>query len=209
MADQAPTAVDPWAIWIPVVASFIAAGAAIFVALWTQRTARGAEEAARRTERAIAWLRASLDVYGSITFLRSTGERLRRSLNREGEARFRLVHRIKAIKEEGDPMRIRTVEQIIAINARVAELIEKNASMMEYPLPETFKVFLVHQRGLDDLWQTEQDATSVEVPPFPNDIDRDIEKAIDGIWRRLRALGVEPILSGTDRLKSGDEDERS
>ena len=88
----------------------------------------------------------------------------------------------------------RTIEQILKINRRFAQLIEENASLIEYPLPKTFEEFLVHQRGLEDLWDIKVDADPGKVPPFPNEIDRDIERTINGIRAGLRSLDVEPIL---------------
>jgi anti-sigma factor RsiW len=192
MILQAATPVDSWTSGIPVIAAIIAAGAAIAVAIisvWSQRNARKSDELARRTQRSTEFHRKQLDeLYGEMFLLRSTSRRLWTRLH--DDASFRLIDNIAAIKGEPSDRRRRIVEQILAINARLASLIETRASLLTgLPPPESFMAFLDHQRALATLWEmgvnVEQDGRE---PSFPRDLDADIKQAIDSIQSRLREL---------------------
>lgn len=141
------------------------------------------------------------DLYGEMLILRKTSRRLWDRLRADlGEDEFRLIDQIEAIHEEataGSDKRARIVDQILAINARLAKLIESRASLLtELPPPETFLQFLDHQRALADLWDRKQNADGSE-PSFPRHLDRDIDAAISEIQTKLNTatstmLGVEP-----------------
>lgn len=194
MVFQVATSADSWATVIPVISAVIAAGAAIAVAiisvLW-QRSARKADELARRKQRSTDYHRKQLDeLYGEMFLLRSTSRRLWSRLH-GNDSSFRLVDNITAIKGEPSDRRRRIVEHILAINDRLAKLIEMRASLLtELPPPESFMAFLDHQRALATLWDMGENVqTDGPEPSFPRNLDDDIKKAIDSIQSRLRELG--------------------
>jgi len=190
---QAATPADSWTTVIPVIAAVIAAGAAISVAIisvWSQRTARKSDERTRRKQRSTDFHRKQLDeLYGEMFLLRSTSRRLWTRLH-DDDSSFRLIDNIAIIKVEPSDRRRRIVEQVLAINARLATLIETRASLLtELPPPESFMAFLDHQRALATLWDigvnVQQEGRE---PSFPRDLDNDIKGAIDSIQTRLRDL---------------------
>ena len=194
MVSQALTPADPWTTVIPVFAAVIAAGAAIAVAIisvLSQRSARKADELARRTQRSTDYHRKQLDeLYGEMFLLRSTSRRLWSRLSADATG-FRLIDNIAAIQSEPSDMRRLIVQQILAINARLANLIETRASLLtELPPPESFMAFLDHQRALAALWDLGVNVQpDGREPSFPRNLDDDIKKAIDAIQSRLRELG--------------------
>ena len=194
MVSQALTPADPWTTVIPVFAAVIAAGAAIAVAIisvLSQRSARKADELARRTQRSTDDHRKQLDeLYGEMFLLRSTSRRLWSRLSADATG-FRLIDNIAAIQSEPSDMRRLIVQQILAINARLANLIETRASLLtELPPPESFMAFLDHQRALAALWDLGVNVQpDGREPSFPRNLDDDIKKAIDAIQSRLRELG--------------------
>lgn len=193
MLFQAATQPDSWATVIPVVAAVIAAGAAIGVAIisvWSQRSARKSDELARRKQQSTDYHRKQLDeLYGEMFLLRSTSRRLWTRLH-DDDSSFRLIDNIAAIKGEPSDRRRRVVEQVLAINARLATLIETRASLLtELPPPESFMAFLDHQRALATLWDMGVNAQEDgREPSFPRNLDDDIKRAIDSIQTRLREL---------------------
>lgn len=186
-------AVPAWTYLVPVAAAVIAAGAAFAVAgisWWSQRSARIADEAARRRQRSAEYLRRQLDeLYGEMLILRSTSRRLWSRLH-EADEQFRLIDNIETIKSEPSDRRRRVVEQILAINARLATLIETRASLLtELPPPESFMAFLDHQRALASLWDMGRNAEpDAREPSFPRDLDRDVNDAVRAIQAQLRNL---------------------
>jgi hypothetical protein len=186
------TSTDSWTTWIPVVAAFVAAGAAIAVAVvsaWFQRDARKAEDLARRRERSIDHTRKQLDeLYGEMYLLRSTSQRQWSRLF-PPDTEFRLIDHIAEIQKEPSDTRRLVVEQVLEINARLAKLIETKASLLtELPPPESFMAFLDHQRALATLWELGENAKGPE-PSFPRNLDADIDKAVASLQARLRDLG--------------------
>lgn len=195
MVSQAEIAANLWTTFVPVVAAVIAALAAVTVAgisLWSQRSARKADELARRKQRSTEFHRKQLDeLYGEMFLLRSTSRRLWSRLH-DDDSTFRLIDSIAAIKGEPTDRRRRIVAQILEINSRLANLIETRASLLtELPPPESFMAFLDHQRALATLWDmgvnVEPDGRE---PSFPRTLDEDIKKAIDSIQARLRELNA-------------------
>lgn len=193
MLFQAATPVDSWSTAIPVVSAVIAACAALAVAIisvWSQRSARKADELGRSNQRNTDFNRKQLDeLYGEMFLLRSTSRRLWTRLH-DAEPNFRLIDNVVAIKAEPSDRRRRVVEQILTINARLATLIETRASLLtELPPPESFMAFLDHQRALASLWEIGENVqTDGREPSFPRNLDDDIKKAIDSIQSKLRAL---------------------
>jgi hypothetical protein len=189
-------ATDPgsWNTFVPVASAVIAAIAAVSVAIisvWSQRSARKAEEVGRRRQRTTDYVQKQLDdLYGEMYLLRSTSSRLWARLSPQ-DSSFRLIDNISEIKSEPSDKRRRAVEQILVINARIAELIETRASLLvdHLPPPESFLAFLDHQRVLATLWELGENALpDGGEPSFPRNLDADIRSAIDKIQSELSEL---------------------
>jgi hypothetical protein len=184
---------ETWTNVIPVIAAVIAAGAAITVAtisVLSQRSARKSDELARRKQGSTDFHRRQLDeLYGEMFLLRSTSRRLWTRLH-DDDTNFRLIDNIAAIKGESSERRRRIVEQILTINARLANLIETRASLLtQLPPPESFMAFLDHQRALATLWEMGRNVEpGGREPSFPRSLDDDIKKALDSIQARLDEL---------------------
>ena len=163
------------------------------IAAWAAVIVARSQDQARKREHQADWLRQSLDAYGKIASLRSTSYTLRKSLDREGEPSFRLISQVRRFKASKDPVALETVAMILDINDRIAEIMESNASRLGYPLPKSFATFLVHQRALKMYWTLDKDAGPEGLPPFPDEIDGDIQRAIAKIWKQLNGLGVRSL----------------
>lgn len=191
-----------------VLAAMIAAGVAAFAAVATlvgtlysqHRTRsqldrhRSEDRVALQRTRLSGFYRKQLDeLYGEMLILRHTSKSHWDRLRGEQDP-FRLIDEIETIWNEPSEKRRRIVHQILAINERLATLIESKSSLLiDLPPPDSFLQFLDHQRALADLWQMKTNADGSE-PSFPRDFDADIETAIARIRESLKAVeSADPV----------------
>lgn len=173
-------------------AAIIAAGAAVvvgFASIGWQWRAHRQDELDRRRDRSVAFLMKRLDVLGQIAALLETSRRLRQGLRRPDGQDFRLVELVPEFRNRDDNDKQKgLVGQILAATEEIATLIEKNASVIPHPMPDTFLVFLHHQRGLEVLWKTGTTADRDDIPAFPRGINDDVDAAITDSYAKLSRL---------------------
>ena len=180
-----------WPTAAPIVSAVIAAIAVLAVTWFSvnsQRTARRSEEESQRRQRQVDFRWKQLDgLYGEMYLLRSTSRRLWERLRGSADE-FRLIDNIVDIKNEDSDRRRLIVEEILAINDRIADLIETGASLLvDFPPPESFLQFLEHHRTLRRLWSMGENAHGDEAS-FPRGLDADIGSGIETIKGQLKAL---------------------
>lgn len=173
-----------------VIASAVAACAALFAAFMAARTAKRQRESAK-TERKIDFYRRQLnDLYGQLYMLRQASKSLYATLHAGGKRPegWRLVDHINEIMAEGDKSKIGTVEQIIKINKTIEDLLVSQFGLVDsFPPPESFQAFISHSRQLQVAWRRKGDLEGERIS-FPNAIDGDIERSIGEIRARLATL---------------------
>jgi hypothetical protein len=184
----------------PTVAALTAAAIALGVGLWSAFTTRGiAKEnraAARRQLQADLRLRQLNEFYEPLAMLRVKSKHLRESLpdKEQDGSKWRLVRHIAEVK--ASPGRARIVEEILAINARIEELLINKAGLMEGPAPASFERFMHHSGLLKLAWEhdgelIEDNNNGVVRPedvPFPTEIDADIDVSRATVRTALDAL---------------------
>jgi hypothetical protein len=175
---------------VAVVTALIAATASLIAAVIAAISTRGARKAVERQRSQDHRLRQLSELYGRLYMLRGTSRWLWQQLPGEanptpGVTKWRLIDHIEEIKKEPDDRRRGIVEQILAINEQLTQLINGKAGLLEeIPPPPTFSTFLNHARTLTNLWNRGVNASEgVEYVPFPGDLDKDVLDAIT----RLRA----------------------
>jgi len=151
------------------------------------------------SQQEIDWrVRQLNELYGPLRMLRATSKRLRQSLpTTEGNgAQWRLVEHIPEARD--DPAKRILVEAILSIDGAIEDLLINKAGLMEAgELPKSFEVFMHHSRLLQLAWgqggrlTREPGLVDVTDVPFPDEIDDDIGRAIEGIRAALAKARAE------------------
>ena len=180
---------------VTLVASLIAARAATRAAREASLTAR-LQTAIEKNDRDIAFYRQQLnELYGPIYMSRRKSERLYDVLRDEmgvlppDQEHWRLVDNIQAVKNSGKELAISSVENILAINAEIEELLKTKWGLLEtHPPHDTFIQFMSHTALLKQAWEKGVDQAANARTVFPRDIDKHIKKDMDLVEAKLGKL---------------------
>ncbi|MEV1066049.1 hypothetical protein [Streptomyces sp. NPDC050263] len=184
------TANTKW--WVTLVAAGIAAIAAISAAALAWRSTRS-QTAHTERQRNVDFLRQQLnELYGPIYMRRRASESLRDLLpdKQDDGTRWRLVDHITDVKAGGDLTRIEAIEQILAINSEIENILTSKAGLYEsFPPPDILSKFIAHIRLLRISWERGENQSNNRIP-FPDDIDDYLLGVIKRLRSHLEALGV-------------------
>lgn len=184
----------------PAVAALAAAAVALAIGMWsgftTRRIANENRAGARRQLQVDIRLRQLNEFYEPLAMLRVKSKHLRKSLPEDEEdgSRWRLVRHIAEVK--ADTGRASIVEEILAINAQIEQLLINKAGLMEGAAPASFERFMHHSGLLKLAWKhggeligdDHQGVVRVEDVPFPAEIDEDIAAARAAVRAALEEL---------------------
>ncbi len=123
------------------------------------------------------------ELYGPVFMLRAESRQLRERVGPPSQE-WRLVDHIAEVKT--DPLRSRIVEEILAINSRIGDLVIGRAGLLaRHPAPTSFQEFLAHARLLQMSWEAGVDQDPAHRAPFPLAFDEDVAIAIDQLTADL------------------------
>lgn len=165
------------------VAAIIAALAAAASALLTYQGNRRARKDVTNTANYSRSFKQLNELYAPIIVRRALSKRLWTQLTGDrsatpGITKWRLIDHIKKIKAERDPSRREAVEQILALNKQMSELIlTQGALLVKLPPPDSILMFLEHAATMETLWKLGVNADKVRDVPFPENLDSDLDAA--------------------------------
>lgn len=177
---------------VTLIAAIVAAAAAIASALISWLSNRSTRRAVDRQRSEDYRIRQLNELYGPMHMLRRQSRSLWKQLPPEpdpepGVTKWKLIDHIEEIWAEPDDRRRMVVTSILEINEKLSELIiEKGGLLVEFPAPDTFETFLNHATTLRQHWERKRNVTDeTSHVPFPGDIDRDINNAIEALRKKL------------------------
>ena len=131
------------------------------------------------------------ELYGPLKMLREQSEELRSKVGPAGQdlrnsQDWRLVDHIAELSAKPESPEYKIVESIMSINRRIKKILYEKAGLsIEFPPPETFRLFLAHAELLEESWRTQANQQGPVRTPFPREFDADIDRAIKELRRRL------------------------
>jgi hypothetical protein len=166
------------------IAAYVAAGVALVVAVISATVSWmtvGRQQRFTYEQQQHDWRVSQLnELYGPLRMYRETCNRLRKSLpafEPDGHTHWPLVDHLPEAKAD-HRMRL-IVDEIVAINTAIEDLLIHKAGLMEPPDPtDNFRTFMEHSRLLQIAWRA---STDLRIPHFPYGMDKDIEHSIKRI----------------------------